>query len=235
MISVLCPTRARPGPCLASVESLLGNAEDPGRIEILLRRDDDDESDYSAVTEVARELGALRLLSWVGPRHGGYRSLHRMVNQLAATSAGDWLMLWNDDAAVLTAGWDSAVEAWPSAAPTVQNLNPAADDRLNQFPVMSRALYGLLGHFALDPHSDTYVQRMARGAGIEVDTWGVTIEHYRDATPESNPRQGVKGDATHTERTAANEVTSARFWSPPVQAMIAGDVARIRRALRGQR
>lgn len=234
MISLLCPTRGRPRACRASVRTLLARADHPERVEVLLRRDDDDTADYDEVADVARAGGIGRFFIWIGPRLDGYASLDDMVNQLAAMAEGDWLMVWNDDAEMASEGWDSIIEALPPTEITVQDLMPDAEDHLNLFPVVSRAMYDLVGHMARDPHTDTYLQTVARRASVEVPVRGVTIHHHREMGPQEH-EQGTRGDATYEDRLVAIQQTSPHFFrSEEVQASIAADVARIMQAIGGE-
>lgn len=155
MISVLLPSRGRPESLAQSVASLRDLAHAPEGIEVLVAVDDDD----PPTARAARDLGAKVLVS----TRYGYSRLHMYVNTLAHRAHGDWLLLWNDDARMLTPGWDRRVE---EAAPGV--LWPAHNGSpyLNTFPVVHRRVVDLLGHFSLSPHCDSWVQDVADAVGI---------------------------------------------------------------------
>lgn len=156
LVSVLMPSRGRPEPLAESVGSLRDLAADPDRIEVLVAADDDD----PPTARAAETIGAKVLVS---PRHG-YAQLHRYVNALAREAAGTWLLLWNDDARMLTRHWDERVaQAEPGVLWPRHNDSPM----LNIFPIAHRRVVELLGHVSLSAHCDSYLQDIAHAVGIQ--------------------------------------------------------------------
>jgi glycosyltransferase involved in cell wall biosynthesis len=110
-ISILLPTRKRTQTLVNSINSLLANAADTSRIEILIAYDDDDEE--------SREFFANTWADYIGQcsattkvfetERFGYLRLYKYVNFLAEQASGDWIMFWNDDAVMLTENWDDAI------------------------------------------------------------------------------------------------------------------------------
>jgi hypothetical protein len=168
MISVLLPSRGRPGPLADSVASLRDRADDPHQIEVLVAADEDD----PATIDTARTLGAVTAVS---PRHG-YTQMHLYINALAGQANGDWLLLWNDDARMLTPGWDTRVYMAPKAAVLWPSTNNGP--HLNVFPLVARRMVEILGHFSLASHCDSWVQDVAHAAGLQRRI-GVDILHDR--------------------------------------------------------
>lgn len=209
MISVLVPTRKRPDLLKRSIQSLLDTATGP--IEVLVAVDNDDPS------YVGLNFPSGNVIGKTFYERPGYQALHEYYNELATIAKGDWLMLWNDDALMHTRGWNHVIES-QAPGPCVLNLFPG---QLNIFPVMSRALYDILGHFALNNHNDTYLEYVSRGAGIERVVEGVKISHIRDTL----------NDEIRHETKAANDITSAKFYGDDVQALIQEDIKKIKAAL----
>ncbi|HEY6117710.1 MAG TPA: glycosyltransferase, partial [Candidatus Dormibacteraeota bacterium] len=108
MISVLLPSRGRPKALEETITGLLRLADEPDAIQVLVAADPDDDGTLAA--ELPDQVTV-----WTAPQRYGYPRLHEYVNALAAQAGGDWLMLWNDDARILTPGWDQAIEAAPQA------------------------------------------------------------------------------------------------------------------------
>jgi hypothetical protein len=141
---------------IESIASLRDNAANRLRIEVLVAADPDD----NATAEAARQ--AYAALSVTRTRFG-YPMLQKYVNLLTRRAQGQWMLLWNDDARMLTEHWDARIAAsdpgvlWPA-----HNGSPY----LNVFPVVHRKVVDLLGHFSLSPHCDSWVQDIAQAAGI---------------------------------------------------------------------
>lgn len=213
LVSVLLPSRGRPDSLRATIAGLRGLADDSDRVEVLVAGDDDDEDTPGA----ARAGGAVLLIT--GPRRG-YARLHEYVNDLAGSARGRWLMLWNDDAAMLTDGWDRII----SEQRTGQRvLCPTSNQEpLNTFPIFTRELYLLLGHVSVSPHCDSYLEAVSRPTGIEHRV-PIEVRHDRyDLT-------GLHNDQTFADAQAGYR--TADFHSDTVQGQIRADIAKIRAAL----
>jgi hypothetical protein len=96
MISVLIPTRNRPGHLLNAIRALVELADRPRDLELLLRADNDDRTDYEAQFVVSSCFDQPSTVLFRGLRHG-YTNIHRYYNELARVAHGEWLMIWNDD------------------------------------------------------------------------------------------------------------------------------------------
>jgi hypothetical protein len=185
-------------------------ADDPGRVSVLVAADPDD-------PDTAKAASASRAAHvFTAPRRYGYAQLHEYVNALAALASGEWLLLWNDDARMLTKGWDSRVtESKPGVLWPAHNDSPM----LNIFPIVHQSIVTRLGHFSLSPHCDSWVQDIAHAAGIHrrVD---VEVLHDRfDLT-------GGHDDQTRQE--AAAGYRTADYHSPDMRAAREHDVDLLR-------
>lgn len=194
LISVLLPTRGRPGQLDASVSSLLGSAAHPDQVEVLCAGDPDDGETADMCATMARFYGHDCVRSWTAPERFGYRGMHRYVNFLAARAAGSWLMLWNDDARMVTPGWDEKVLRHSADRVLWPRCNHAQGGNL--FPVWPASWHRALGYAALAPNVDVWVSEVARRLGVE-ERLDVEVMHLRpDVT-------GAPVDQVHAEGRAA--------------------------------
>lgn len=181
-ISVLFPSRGRPESLIAAVNSLRHNASSPAAVEILVAADPDD----PATVEAAKVAKAWW---WTAPERYGYARLHEYYNRLAAEAHGDWLLLWNDDATMLTQGWDQVIAAQdPAILWLGANHAPGAC----MFPAWPKAWTDATGHVSLSPHNDTWLQWLGQSLGL-IRKIPVEMRHDRaDVT-------GGHDDATYAE------------------------------------
>jgi len=183
MISVLLPSRGRPASLAESIASLRNLAAHPDRVDVLVAADPDDPDTVTAADTCNATV-------WIAPTRYGYARLHEYVNTLASMSSTEWLLLWNDDARMLTRGWDARIE---EARPGVLWPRHNGSPMLNVFPAVHRTFVETLGHFSLSPHCDSWVQDVATAVGahhrIDVEvlhdrhdlTGGHDDQTYRDA------------------------------------------------------
>jgi hypothetical protein len=207
MISVLVPSRERPELLVRSIDSL-----GEGELEVLVRVDEDD----PRLDGYAQFPGLV-----VGPHHG-YEGLHHYYNELAERARGDWLFLWNDDCIMETRDWIGVVRSYDGKMavlnPTTNHDNWEID--MNVFPILPRKMVELMGHFSLHNHNDSWMEFVARDAGIMVRV-PISILHDRaDLT-------GNNDDGVYARRQLANE----HFRSPEMAQARARDVDAIREYL----
>ncbi len=156
IISVLIPTRKRTTLLETSVRSLLDKASDPANIEIMIAYDDDDDvsEQYFSSDQWAsmmRSFGARYQVSKTQP--WGYQSLHTYYNDLAAQCQGDWLLIWNDDAVMQTAGWDDHVKDNQDFVGMLHMIAENYRAKFCLFPLIPRAwikLFGYVGEIPVD-------------------------------------------------------------------------------------
>lgn len=211
LISVLLPSRHRPESLTESIGSLRDRASDPRRVEVLIAADPDDPG-----TAEAAERSQAR--AWVAPTRFGYHQLHEYVNELSHQAAGEWLLLWNDDARMITARWDERVaDAEPGVLWPGHNGSPF----LNVFPIVHRSIVEAIGHFSLSPHCDSWVQDVADviGAHRRIDV--ETLHDRYDLTG---------GHDDQTWRDAQAGYRTADYHSPEMKAARARDVETLKAA-----
>ena len=214
MISVLLPSRGRPEALERSIASLRDLAEDPSSLEFLAAIDPDQEGMYAG-------LDGIRL--WTAPERYGYARLHEYMNSLASLASGEWLMTWNDDALMLTAGWDAVVHAqapgvlWPAV-----NHHPAN----NTFPVWPAAWTRLTGRVSLCFNFDSWIQETGEMAGRQ---WRIPVEIFHDRHNQTG--SGRFDDLTAAEGTLLADSSCSVLRSPEMVAERQRDAALIRATL----
>lgn len=204
MISVLVPSRERPEGLARSIQSL-----GDGDFEVLVRVDDDDP-----------RLDAYRQFPGVviGAPHG-YAGLHHYYDELAGRARGEWLFLWNDDCIMQTRNWIDVVREFDGKMavlnPRTNHDNWAID--MNVFPILPRKMVEVMGHFSLSRHNDSWIEFVARDAGIMFRV-PISILHDRaDLT-------GKNDDGVFARR----QLAQAHFHSAEMVTARARDVAAVR-------
>lgn len=145
-----------------SIHSLLSLADEPGTVEILLAVDPD-----APAKLPAGQWGGGGIV-WEAPERYGSARMHEYYNHLARLAQGWWLMIWNDDARMLTPHWDSFVRANPGQCLWLDH-GDTGPEHCNMFPVWPRAWAEALGHVADgSPRVDTWVQEVAELLGRQV-------------------------------------------------------------------
>lgn len=218
LVSVLLSSRGRPVSLRSTIDGLRGLAHDPDRVEVLVACDPDDQETF----DTAWAADADQVL--MAHERYGYHRLHEYVNRLAAQATGRWMLLWNDDATMLTEGWDKAIADQPTGPAGLAVLHPDHNQgpALNTFPIFTRELYRLLGHVSTSPHCDSYLEAISRPTGIERRV-PIQIRHDRyDLT-------GRHDDQTFADAQAGYR--TSEFHSPTVQDQIRADIGKIRAAL----
>lgn len=192
LVSVTFCSRGRPESCGRVLESLFGNAGDPGRIEAIIGVDPDEDIEaYAAALPDGARL-------WIAPERYGYTRLHDYLNALVKMAAGEWCFWVNDDMTCLTPGWDEVIAGcepailWPHAN-HVSHANIA--------PIWPKAWSDALGYASPTSHMDTYLQRLGEAVGrhqpvpVEIlhDRADVTGGHNDQTYAEGRARLGPEG------------------------------------------
>lgn len=212
-VSVLLPSRGRPGSLRRSVESLYNTSDRSDLIRVFVGYDSDD----LETLDVADDMN---LLACRFSKRNGYGNLHLYVNRMAEIADGDWLFLWNDDALMKTNSWDSIFYQYDSNIPFV--LSPSStgvEHTMCCFPAISKSLFHVIGHMSLSNHIDTWLQDLGNATGIlrKID---VHVYHDRfDLT-------GGHNDQTFAESSASYR--TEEFYSKKMQAYLHADIEKVR-------
>jgi hypothetical protein len=161
-ISILLPTRGRSDMLECSIKSLIELADNPNMVQIMLGFDRDD--------NIGLEYFTKELQPWFNENSVkyqamlfdplGYIRLNEYVNTLASNSAGRWLVFWNDDAVMETAGWDTEIMRWDGEFKLLA-FHTHRDHPYSIFPIVPRRWLDALGY--LSPHqiSDAWLSQQA--------------------------------------------------------------------------
>jgi hypothetical protein len=187
-ISILLPTRKRTAAVIKSISSLLANAKDTSRIEILVAYDNDDQESREFFSETWFPfLEQCQATSKVfETERFGYLRLYKYVNFLAEQASGDWIMFWNDDALMLTENWDEEIVNNDGyfgllRMPCVTMNHPFA-----LFPIIPREWIELFGMVSPVNHSDWWIYNVTVPAG-QMKNIPVQVYHDRaDVTGGNN-------------------------------------------------
>ena len=191
MISVLLPSRGRPESLAASIASLITLASSPAAVEVLVGADPDDPGTAEAACRSQDEWDAgWNVVCWTAPERYGYAQLHRYYNRLAAIASGEWLLLWNDDATMLTTGWDKAVGGQePGVLWLASNQGPY------YFPAWPRAWSDAWGHVSLSPNVDVWVSEVGTRLGAARAVPAEILHDRKDITGGHDDRTYAEGRA----------------------------------------
>lgn len=190
MISVLVPSRQRSILLKGSVKTWL---HPDVEVLVVIDEDDPERTEYEQIPNI-------RLFKM---KRYGYENLHEYYNFLSSHAKGDWLMLGNDDAFMLTDNWPMSIQEDPKR-PQVLNVWNETD---NLFPLISRAWYEAVGHFSLNTHADSWVQQVAELIGKTKFVPGVQIKHYgEEMNDETHQRvRSVVGQSSEAYRRMGEE------------------------------
>ena len=197
-ISILLPTRKRTEAVVKSIGSLLANAKDTSRIEILIAYDDDDaESKEFFETTWHPFIGQSEATTKVfETERFGYLRLYKYVNFLAEQATGDWIMFWNDDALMLTENWDEEIVKNDGffgllRMPCVTMNHPFA-----LFPIIPREWLSFFGCISPVNHSDWWIYNVTAPLG---KLRNIPVQVYHDRADVT----GGNNDETFKEQSYA--------------------------------
>lgn len=196
LVSILLPTRRRTQLAYRSADSLLTLSSNPAGIEIITAYDDDDQisHDYFNNSEWAgliKHYNA-RNQNLQCPRWG-YQGLNKYYTAMAQKAQGRWLMIWNDDAVMLTRGWDDCIRANADFVGMMHMTTTNFKPNLTLFPLIPRVWLDLFGSISLHQLNDSWIQDICHEAGAVLEI-PVNVFHDRfDVT-------GNNLDATYEDR-----------------------------------
>jgi hypothetical protein len=200
---------------------------------VVVRLDLDDHDSISKVKDLSYENMDLYFI--IGNRFRGYIDLNKIYNECCALSRGEFLFLFNDDSYLMSKGWDEEIKKY--SGQTVV-LNPDTDDQaqaINTFPIMSRDIYDLLGHWSLQAHNDTWVSFVGQKIGIEKRISTVKIFHDRPGHPQYTGEKEKFDDVTWNERGEIWHISRPQFDEPKFAQLRIEDAINIKKYLESKR
>lgn len=205
-ISVLLPTRGRPGKLRLSIDSLWQKCHDKDNLEFCLKVDNDDLGTIAFIVErygPCKEMGNKVKLA-ISDRKGGYRDLARYYEECAALATGDWYLMWNDDAVMLTEGWDRIFRERARRLPNQLFMvvpKIVGHHGGPQLFFLNRQVPEILGGMGPLPHYDDWFASVLGACG-QVDYVNVLLTH--DEVPD-NVRKERDGDSVMLPVAVARE------------------------------
>ena len=161
-IAVLLPTRSRTTALTDSVTSIVCQASDPSRLQILIGLDNDDAvglEHFSMVIQPYLDGNGVDYHTQAFDSMG-YAGLNRYYNHLAQSANADWLFVWNDDAVMDTQGWDDVIRSY-SGEFKLLKVHTHNDHPYSIFPIVPRAWYDQFGHLSRHQMIDAELSQMA--------------------------------------------------------------------------
>ncbi len=191
VIGVLLPSRGRPALLARSITSLRDCAADPAQFRVHVGADVDDQE----TVKVVAAAGAQVMLF----ARQGYDRLHVYYNQLAAGVDADWLLVWNDDAVMLTEGWDDVLGRLPRSV-LVADLQ-SHHSPMCCFPAVRCEAVAAVGTFSSDnPHVDSFWEVVGNLSGT-IAAVPIEVRHEQQGR-HAGGEHGFH-DAAHLEELSA--------------------------------
>jgi hypothetical protein len=163
VISILLPTRGRTEVLLNSLKTLIEKASDPTRLEILLGIDEDDNEIQPYLKDVVapwlKEYSLECRANIFKPL--GYENLHVYVNTLAANATGKWIFFWNDDALMVTEGWDDVIESYNGQFKLLAPKDNHNGHPYAILPIIPTDWYKLMDHLSQNAQNDAWLSHIA--------------------------------------------------------------------------
>lgn len=192
-IAILLPTRGRTDALDRSVKSVIEQADNKDRVQIMLGFDNDD--------TVGLEHFVNNLQPWLdanninytacGFERMGYTRLNEYVNELAKQTDSDWLVFWNDDAIMQTQGWDTVIASYTGEFKLLA-FHTHKDHPYSIFPIVPREWLDVTGYLCPHQISDAWLSQQAYMLDIwqRIEVW---VEHDRHDLTGNNNDQTFAG------------------------------------------
>jgi hypothetical protein len=166
-IAVLLPTHERTDALTCSVKSVVENADEPSRLQIIFGIDHTDTVGQTHLDTVIYpyldEQGVDYIA--VGFEPMGYLGLNHYYNGTAAEADADWLFVWNDDAFITTKGWDSVVRENDGEF-VMLKMHTHNEHPYSIFPIYPKEWYDLFGFLSRHQMIDAELSQNAYMLGI---------------------------------------------------------------------
>lgn len=178
-ISVLIPTRKRPQRVDQAIMDLVDLAQSPGDLEFVLGVDDDDTDTQEYIKDSLMEKLNSRGVTFTALEFErlGYHRLHDYLNAMVKHATGDWLIFYNDDAAMRTQGWDQEIRRYDGQfkclAFDTHNHHP-----YSIWPIVPRAWIEHLGTVSNHHMFDAVISQIAYMLGI-MERTSIKADHER--------------------------------------------------------
>lgn len=212
LVSIMLPTRGRPKWMCEAIDSLYSLAIDKTLMEFILKIDSDDKETIDVANRLAEVL-PMKII--VSPRGNGYHDMHHWVNDMCAIATGDWLYIFNDDARMITHGWDRMlleaymmVEYWHGIPDVCLLITPTPErPGATEFGFLRRRVYEILGHWSLSPHNDNWIYQVMSFIKSAYAINMIKIDHFIDLATDDVSIQRKKAYETAIFTLASMDAT----------------------------
>lgn len=183
--SMLIPSRGRLDMLVGAIESI-NNTSDSSMVDVWLKFDDDDNDSLARLSCLSR-FPNVQIV--IGPRLGGYGSTELFCERMARASCAKWICIFNDDAILQGAGWDTQLAALPTegviAQPEIYGLGASKYPRCatTAFPFVPNGCWRAFGQECIPHPSDAHFPRLAMEHGWTTHFLkGLVAQHNRTGT-----------------------------------------------------
>jgi len=176
----------------SAIASVIETADNPDLVDFWVRYDNDDELTAQYVKTDPYNIRKVKFLS--GPRPN---NLHKELNLLAASSSGQYILVFNDDCLMQTNGWDTHAcafldNSFQDGICYGQTLDTSADKpqgaEYSSFLIISRKAFNALGYLMKEEFvglgGDSSIYRIYKEADRVVDLKEIVIDHIFHNTIE---------------------------------------------------
>ena len=197
-----------------SVTTVLEMATDPSLINIAVAYDDDDNESKQYFssnvwkllvenTGATQEAHSIERIGWQG--------LHEYYNYLAQNIISDWYFIWNDDAFMLTQGWDQEILAYKeyNGLLSMESNGKRPDSTL--FPCVSKLWVKTFGMIGINP-VDQWIQDITYPLGAYKRLKSKIFHDHFKTTGNNN-------DEVYQETSKTKKFTKRAYKTPEVSAM----------------
>lgn len=182
-ISFLVPTRKRFNLLVDSINSIVSKAKD-NKYEILLAMDNDDDTAEN-VKEFIQSNKYENIIKLFMYERQYYHNLHVYINDLCSKASGDYLLLWNDDARIVSDNWDIIINDTISKQDKLYMYQLENNHAWECFPMIPKEWYNRMGHFSLNAHNDSWVRLVGEPLNA-IRTMPVKLWHLRGDDARNN-------------------------------------------------
>lgn len=198
LVSVLIPTRNRVNRLQETLQSFISTSSDINSIEFVLKIDDDDLDTIDFVSKLEASFN-LRIKKIISPRGAGYSDLHIFSNRSAQIANGDWLFIFNDDAKMLTKGWDALIANTIIMEPYygIDKLCILYPNDVFSFCFIRKSTFNILGHLAEDCLVDRWIYDIVCMVHHVIRIEDIEIGHKNDDIMEETKSKSYSATSGH--------------------------------------
>lgn len=175
LVSILIISRNRFDSLLEATDSIVKNTKDLKRVEIVLRFDEDDDNSLSRLKELPQDKIDINII--IGKRWG-YEKLYEYVNEICKKAKGEFLAWFNDDCVIESKNWDDIIAEYTNKIVCL-DPNHKGTGSGNIFPIISKKVFEILGHWALSQQVDTWQMVVGNKSGISIKRNDLVFIHNR--------------------------------------------------------